>query len=190
MTEEVIKDIGDRIYALRKEGRLSIKRLSEISGVSPAGIHKIENNHMIPTITVLMKIAKALNKTVSYFVDEEKPFRDLELVRRKDRKKLYSSRVHVWMENLAGNMEDGLLTGIFCIVNPKGNSGKTKMSHRGEEMILVLDNVIEFNIRNKVHRLLKGDCLHFRSELPHSWKNPSGRKTKALWVFAPAPFLL
>jgi N-methylhydantoinase A len=33
---------------------------------------------------------------------------------------------------------------------------------------------------------LKG-IVHFRSELPHSWKNPSGRKTKALWVFAPPP---
>ncbi len=189
MTEEVIKNIGDRIQALRKENHLSIKRLSEISGVSPAGVHKIENNHMIPTITVLMKLAKALNKSISYFV-EEQPSREIELVRRKDRQKLFSSRVHVWMENLAGGMEDGLLTGIVCTIGPRGNSGRTKMSHRGEEMILVVDNAIEFNIRNKIYQLKRGDCLHFRSDLSHSWRNPSNKKTKALWVFAPAPFLL
>jgi uncharacterized cupin superfamily protein len=57
-------------------------------------------------------------------------------------------------------------------------------------MILILENVIEFNVRNKVYRLSKGDCLHFRSEPSHSCSNPSHKKTKALWVFAPAPFLL
>ena len=188
MTDGVIKNIGDRIKILRRENRLTIKRLSEASGVSPAGIHKIENNQMIPTIAVLLKLAKALNKTVSYFI-EEQPSREIELVKRKDRKKLSSSRVHVRMENLAGAMEDGLLTGIVCTIDRRGNSGKTKMSHRGEEMILVTDNVIEFNIRNRIYRLSKGDCLHFRSELPHSWRNPTNKKTKTFWVFAPAPFL-
>jgi transcriptional regulator with XRE-family HTH domain len=48
---------------------------SQKSPVSSCRDSQIENNHMIPTITVLMKIAKALNKRQSYFVDEEKPFR-------------------------------------------------------------------------------------------------------------------
>ena len=189
MTDEVIRNIGDRIKTLRRENHLSIKRLSEVSGVSSAGIHKIENNQMILTIAVLLKLTKALNKTVSYFI-EEQPSREIELVKRKERKKLFSSRVHVWIENLAGGMEDGLLTGIICTIGPKGNSGKTKMSHRGEEMILILENVIEFNVRNKIYQLSKGDCLRLRSEPSHSWRNPSHKKTKALWSFAPAPFLL
>ena len=189
MTDEVIKNIGDRIKILRKENRLTIKGLSDVSGVSPAGIHKIENNQMIPTITVLLKLAKALNKTVSYFTDEQ-PSREIELVKCKDRKKLSSSRVHVRMENLAGAMEDGLLTMVFCTIEPNGNSGKVKMSHRGEEIVLVMENMIEFQISNKIYHLSRGDCFHFRSDLMHSWRNPSKKQTKALWVFAPAPFLL
>lgn len=189
MTDEVIKNIGGRIRALRKEYHLSIVKLSEISGVSPAGIHKIETNQMIPTITVLMKLAKALNKSISYFVEEREVSREIEMVQKKDRKKLYSSRVRVWMENLAGAMEDGILTGILCTIAPKGNSGREKMSHRGEEMVLVMENVIEFKIRNKIYHLTKGDCLHFRSDVSHSWTNPTKKRTKALWVFAPAPFL-
>jgi len=187
MTDEIIKNIGDRIKVLRKENRLSMKMVSEISGVSPAGISKIENNQMIPTIAILLKLAKALNKSISYLVDEKEPSREIELVKRKDRKKLYSSRVRVWMENLAGSMEDGFLTGIFCVIDPKGDSGKTKMSHRGEEMIVVLDNVIEFTIRNKIYRLSKGDCLHFRTEVPHSWKNPTNKKTKPSGFSPPLP---
>ena len=189
MTEDVIKNIGDRIRALRKENRLSIKKLAEMSGVSPAGIHKIENNMMVPTITVLMKLANALNRKVGYFVEEEVT-RDVELVTRKERTKLYSSRVHVWIENLAGGLENGHVSAIYSTVNPKGSSGRETMSHRGEEMILVLQNIIEFNIEEKKYLLKKGDCLHFRSELAHSWRNPSEKQTKAFWVFAPAPFLL
>jgi len=188
--DEVIQNIGDRIRTLRKENHFSIKKLSEMSGVSPAGIHKIETNRMVPTITVLLKLAKALNKRISYFVEEGEAPREVELIRKRDRKRLHSSRAHVWTENLAGSMEDGLLTGILCTIEPEGNSGREKMSHRGEEMVLVLDNAIEFKIRNKIYPLSKGDCLHFRSEIPHSWRNPSNKQTRTFWVFAPAPFLL
>ena len=41
--------------------------------MSAAAIHKIEQSGMTPTITTLLKVAGALGRPVSYFVDEEEP---------------------------------------------------------------------------------------------------------------------
>ncbi|MGQ0670948.1 MAG: helix-turn-helix domain-containing protein, partial [Actinomycetota bacterium] len=60
--EEIIASIGPKVRHLRPQTNLSLQRLAERSGVSPAAIHKIERNGMVPTITTLMKLAAALNR--------------------------------------------------------------------------------------------------------------------------------
>ena len=69
--EEIIASIGPKVGQLRQQKRLSLQQLAERSGVSAAAIHKIERNGMVPTITTLMKLAAALNRSVAYFVEEE-----------------------------------------------------------------------------------------------------------------------
>ena len=159
MTDGIIKNISDRIQAFRKDNRLSIKRLSEISRVPPAGIHKIENDYMIPTTGVLMKLAKAFNKKSGYFVEDEEVTRDIELVRRKDRKKLYSLWVHSGWKILPGAWRTDFSSESSVLSTQKGIA-VTRRCHI-EEMVLIMENVIEFKIRNKIYHLSKGDCLHF-----------------------------
>ena len=56
---------------LRQEQRLSLQQLAIKAEVSAAAIHKIERNDMVPTITTLLKIATALDRAVTYFVEDE-----------------------------------------------------------------------------------------------------------------------
>ena len=56
---------------LRQEQRLSLQQLAVKAEVSAAAIHKIERNDMVPTITTLLKIATALDRPVTYFVEHD-----------------------------------------------------------------------------------------------------------------------
>jgi len=49
------------IEKYRLEKGLSLNKLSEASGVAVSHIHSIEMGNKVPTITILCKIAKALN---------------------------------------------------------------------------------------------------------------------------------
>ena len=69
--ERIIGSIGLKVFSLRKRMGLSLQQLGERSDVSAAAIHKIEQGGMVPTITTLLKIAGALGRPVSYFVEEE-----------------------------------------------------------------------------------------------------------------------
>src|SRR2546427_12485962 len=90
-TEDGIALIGPKVRQLRRQKNLSLQQLAERSGLSAAAIHKIEHNGMVPTITTLMKLAAALNRSVAYFVDEE-PSEAAILVRSDERKKVFTSK--------------------------------------------------------------------------------------------------
>ena len=52
---------GEKLKNLRKEKNLSIKKLSELSGLSPVQISNYEHNHYVPNAINLNKLVMALN---------------------------------------------------------------------------------------------------------------------------------
>ena len=67
----IVGSIGLKVFSHRKRMGLSLQQLGERSDVSAAAIHKIEQGGMVPTITTLLKLATALGRPVSYFVEED-----------------------------------------------------------------------------------------------------------------------
>src|SRR5712691_7258342 len=89
--DKVIASIGPKIRQLRQQKSLSLQQLAERSGVSAAAIHKIERNGMVPTIATLMKLARALNRSVGFLVEEEQ-VRPVVLTKGSDRKPVFTSK--------------------------------------------------------------------------------------------------
>ena len=53
--------ISYNLYVLRVERKLSIRKLSELSGISKSQINNIENGKQNPTVYTLCCLAEALN---------------------------------------------------------------------------------------------------------------------------------
>lgn len=65
-----INSIGDRIKALRKEQKLTLKDLSEKANISVSFLSDIENSRSKPSLERLNDIAIALDTTTSYLMGE------------------------------------------------------------------------------------------------------------------------
>ena len=68
--ERKVSGLGAKVAAERAERGWSLAQLAQRAGMSPAAVHKIEKSGMTPTIASLMKIAAALGRSVSFFVEE------------------------------------------------------------------------------------------------------------------------
>ncbi len=189
MVREIILRVGEKIRKFRQDQNLSIQKLAEISGVSPAGIYKIETDGMTPSVTTMIRIAHALGHKVGEFLDEAvEEVRDFELVRRKDRTALYSNESKIIAETIAWRIQDWKIFAAVVTLEPGGKTGDENLYHEGEELILCLRGKIEISLGEEKFLLQKGDSFHYKSSRLHSWRNPGKEKAEMVYVLTPPLF--
>ena len=66
-----IEELGRRIRTLRIERRMTLKQVEQAAGLSATHLSEIERGRTSPTIGALVRIARALEKEASYFIETE-----------------------------------------------------------------------------------------------------------------------
>jgi transcriptional regulator with XRE-family HTH domain len=179
----IIGSLGPKIRELRQQKGLSLQQLAERSDVSAAAIHKLERSGMVPTIATLMKLATALNRPVSYFVDEESVVeRPVVFTAAGQRRPVYTSKAGLELRSITGAYGRFFMAGAAATVSPQADSGRKAMEHPGEELVFVVRGTLDFEVDGVTHRLGAGDALHFRTDRPHRWCNPTDEPAEAVWM--------
>lgn len=180
--EETVSEIGGKLAKARAERGWSLQQLAGRAGLSPAAVHKIEKGGITPTIATLMKLAAALGKTVSYFIEESDPLRPVTVVRADQRATLYTSKRGLSLANISGRYGPFFVAGAEATLEPGADSGPDPMVHPGEELVLVLEGEMTFVIDDEVYDLAEGDSIHFRTTCRHAWSNPGDVPARAIWL--------
>ena len=179
--ERTVSALGAKVAAARAERGWSLAQLAQRAGISPAAVHKIEKSGMTPTIASLMKIAAALGKSVSFFVDEPST-PDVNVVRADERAHVYTSKQGLDLRNISGRYGPFQIAGAEAVAEPYADSGPMPMNHPGEELVIVTEGEMVFTVDGDSARAGAGDSIHFRTRLPHSWANPSDKPARAIWL--------
>lgn len=179
---EVVSGIGRKVQGLRKAKSYSLQALADRSDVSAAAIHKIEANNMVPTISTLMKIAAALEKPVSYFVDEDDEQASAVKIEPDTRPDIYTSHTGIDLAGISGPYGEFLVAGAVATVVPGATSGKKPMYHDGEELLFVLSGSFQFEVSGTIYDLEPGDSLHFQTQQPHTWRNLGKEDATLVWL--------
>jgi transcriptional regulator with XRE-family HTH domain len=180
--DETIAAIGIKVRQLRKERNLSLEELSRRAGVSATAIHKIERNGMVPTIATLLKLARAFDRPVSWFVDEDAEPVQVALIKAGARKPVLTSKKGLRLEGVSGPYGSFHLAAAMAEIEPGADSGPKAMEHPGEELVLLLEGTIAFEVGGEKLNLDPGDAVHFRTDRPHRWRNPGDRPARAVWM--------
>lgn len=185
------RSLGETLRQVRAESQLSIRDLAQLTGVSPASIHKIENDSVSPTVGTLFKIARGLNKTVSFFIGEEEQdgSGQVSFTPRQSRTLLRTGRPRLRTERIVGSIADHGMDALNLVIPPGEGSGKEALQHAGEEIAMCLRGSVDFRIAGQKYRLAAGDTLYFKATLPHAWAN-RGRKAAELVIVCAPPVVL
>ena len=178
--------LGANIKALRMIKGLKLRELSGRVGCSESLISKIENSVALPSITVLHKIVAALNVSMAaLFADENA---DRGIVARSGKRPSFSiDKAGSQLERLIPSEGRHLLEGNLHILAPGGGS-EGLLSHDGEEVGFIIDGELELTVGDRTYLLAAGDSFTFRSEIPHSYRNPSKKHARIIWVSTPPTF--
>lgn len=179
--EGIVSSIGPKLQRLRQEQRLSLQRLAARAEVSAAAIHKIESNDMVPTITTLLKIAAALERPISYFTEVDDAPELATLTRAADRRGVFTPHRGLHLAGISGSYARFRGAAAMATIDPGADSGDKPLRHPGEELVLVTEGALTFDIAGTRFELGPGDSLHFIGDQPHHWVNETAKPAGALW---------
>ena len=91
------------------------------------------------------------------------------------------------LERLIPYAEGHLLQGNIHHIEPGGGS-EGDLEHEGEDFGYVLEGEIELVVASRKYLLRAGDSFCFRSEHPHSYRNPGRQGARVLWLNTPPTF--
>ena len=181
--DEIVSSIGPKVKKLRQEQRLSLQQLAVKAEVSAAAIHKIERNDMVPTITTLLKVAAALGRPVTYFVDQDEGQPEpVAFTPASARPALFTPHAGLTLAGVSGPYAPFRSAAALATVDPGANSGDKPLLHAGEELVFALEGSLIFDIADTRHEVGPGDALHFMGDQPHHWVNEGKSAARALWV--------
>jgi transcriptional regulator with XRE-family HTH domain len=168
-------------------------RLQDVAarvGCSESLISKIENGRTLPSLTTLHRIAEALQTTVGRLVATVDPHHGV-VSRSGDRPVVTIDPLRrgtgLQMERLIPYDPAHLLQGNIHIVEPGGGSDGS-IAHEGEEVGFVLEGTLELVVGGQTYTLGPEDSFSFRSELPHSYRNPGLVRTRVIFINTPPSF--
>jgi transcriptional regulator with XRE-family HTH domain len=168
--ESDLARISRRIRDWRKQKGLTLQELAERSGLATSTIQKIEAGQMIPSVAVLLKVARGLGRRPAELVHDGANEPDAILVRA-DARHPVGVRGQMSVERLSGDLFGSALESWRVTLHPGVSSGRGSIQYDGEELVVCEAGSVTFFVGEDEHVLGPGDSLHFRASIPHRWRN-------------------
>ena len=164
--------VGEHIRNFREGMGITLQQLADRTGFSTALISQIENRMASPSLGTLVKIANALDTSVSAFLGgkEERAF---SIVRKEDRTTVSrvglkeGGRSSYTYEALGAGKAGRKMEPFLVRLQPLFDRNVARNSHEGEEFLFVLSGNVEVFLDKFSDVLSEGDCIYYNSTIPH-----------------------
>jgi len=177
--------IGARVKALRESEDLSLRELSERSGVSAPMLSQVERGETSPTLTVAARIAAGLELRLSQLLRLDEGGA-VTVVRASQRQRGGNKRRGHSFEVLTSSQPGQRAELSRHMLAPGGATGAADdppMHEPGSrETALVERGSVVLVCDGQRHELDEGDCVTFDADLPHHFENPTGEDAAFLAV--------
>jgi transcriptional regulator with XRE-family HTH domain len=177
--------VGPRVRALRESMDLSLRDLSERSGVSAPMLSQVERGETSPTLAVAEKIAAGLELTLSQLLrlDED---RHVVIVRSGERRarRRGGHLVEELTPPLPGQRADVSVHTLAPGAATGGPADPPIHEPGSRETAVVLGGKVDLFIDGARHQLGADDSVTFDADLPHHFENNGSTEARLVAVVA------
>jgi transcriptional regulator with XRE-family HTH domain len=165
---------GAKVRQLREMRSLSTEQLAARSQCHIDLLQQIEAGELVPSLTPLMNISRALGVRLGTLLDDEAhdgpvlvKAGDSSNVMRFSGKDPLARRSTLDFHAVGANKKDRHMEPFLIDVQPPGEEVPPLSSHEGEEFIYVLSGKIEICYGKQIYHLEVGDSIYYDSIVPH-----------------------
>ena len=179
------ESLGDRIRRVREIKGLTIKDLSSRTGIDIDTLERTESNLIIPALGQLVRLGRALDMKMGYFISPGID-KSMTVLRKNKRQPLSrygekkSMQYGYLYESLAPEKADRLMEPFIVTLVPTDTEEFSV--HAGQEFLYVLEGEIKVQVGDCVDFLKPGDAVYYDSNQPHLVRCVGTNATKILAV--------
>ena len=179
-------DVGERLRALRRFRRCTLRTIAERSGLSESFLSQVERGRSSASIASLRRIAEALGVSIADLFEpeglpgprvlrrDERPALSFGIL---GRKLLLTPRPLHHLEVFMGELEVG------------GSTGAQPYAHGdSEELFVVLSGTVQLELGGELFELESGDSIDYRSSTPHRVSNLGDELAEVMWIISPPSY--
>ena len=184
---EIIEvNVGEKVKMVREDRGLSIEDVAQRTGMDARLINQIEEGKIDPPLGNVIKLSKALDMKMGYFISGEEN-QAYTIVRKNDRQVIsrYDSKKTKQYGyeyiSLAPHKRDRHMEPFLVTLSPS-LTDEERSSHDGQEFIYILMGNVEIRLGEEIHYLDPGDTIYYDSTVPHLVKSRGDEEAKIVAV--------
>jgi transcriptional regulator with XRE-family HTH domain len=181
------EQIGGALRRARLGRKLTLRDLGAKSGLSQAFLSRLERGQASTSIANLIRLAAIIGIPVGDLFDGHAPRAHAGYVvaRAADPEppRTIATTGYRYQPLITG--WEGRNVDAFILTFPRHNRADVMTAHDGEELVYVLQGKIAFQLGGEEIPLRAGDCIYFRSDIPHMGKNVGTADARVLMVASP-----
>jgi transcriptional regulator with XRE-family HTH domain len=164
--------VGERVKALRRSMGMSLRELSERSGVSAPMLSQVERGDTSPTLTVAARIASGLELTLSQLLRLDEGQHVVVVHKGSGRaRERGGHRTEELTPALPGQRADVSRHTLDPNASTGGPSDPPMHEAGARETAVVVEGTLTLVVDSEDHTLHAGDAVTFDADLPHHFEN-------------------
>ena len=179
------KNVGSKVRELRESLQLTPEELAERSGAEVGVILGIEAGELVPSLTPLIRITRALGVRLGTLLDDDENLGPA-LVRSTDYTESTRLKALETQSDAGGLVFHALAEGkasrhmepFFITLTPSNASEHELSAHEGEEWLFALDGPLEIEYGKETYVLQPGDSIYYDSIVPHQVRSHDGQSAR------------
>lgn len=171
--------VGRRLHALRAERGLTLEQLAELAGLTRGYLSLLERDLKRPSLAALVRIADGLQTEVSSLFAGQDTSRAEYVLYRHRQSSSDAQTERLPMVPLAASRSGKIMEPFF--LSPSFNPLQ-RVTHSGEELIVVLSGEVVVNLANEELTLGVNDSLYFTASVEHRLRSLGDVRARVLVV--------
>lgn len=180
-------DVGERLRAIRRMRRATLKTVAERAQLSESFLSQLERGRANASVASLRRIAGALGVHVADLFEPNGSSVRPRVLRRESRPALtfgVLGQKYMLTPRPLENLQ--VIVGKF---EPGGSTGDEPYTHGdSEELLVVLSGVVVLHLGAETFELATGDSIDYRSSVPHRLTNIGGDPAEVMWIISPPSY--